>query len=327
MAEDTKAKPRGYEQTGEALILTRSERKWTMPIFISYSHADRTFVNKLAAHLVKANAHVWVDSWELNVGDSIVNRVQQAIQESSALLIVLSKSSVASEWCKKELNAGLMRELDEKRVLVLPVLVEDCEIPIFLREKLYADFRGKFDVGLKALLEAVAKVTSLDQGRIKAGNGNIDWSETLGYQDDAFCMEYTLMETSPDWSFTLLTEISLKCSEEATRRYREYERHNLDWIGRTVITESLAELAGKQQIDMLIKDHHPVIEKYRLADIGSRTFYDIFIRCRRMGEDNGKDQLVHVSNYLNRIREYVAHTARKLSPEEKARVVKIVSSR
>jgi hypothetical protein len=31
---------------------------------------------------------------------------------------------------------------------------------------LYADFRGKFDVGLKALLEAVAKVTSLDQIRV-----------------------------------------------------------------------------------------------------------------------------------------------------------------
>jgi hypothetical protein len=188
---------------------------------------------------------VWVDSWELNVGDSIVGRVQQAIQESSALLIVLSKSSVASEWCKKELNAGLMRELDEKRVHVLPVLVEDCEIPIFLREKLYADFRRKFDVGLKALVEAVAKVTSLDQGRIKAGNGNIDWSETWGYQDDAFCMEYTLMETSPDWPFTLLTEISLKCSEEATRRYREYEQHNLANSHHGVACSACGETANR----------------------------------------------------------------------------------
>src|SRR5689334_13514321 len=101
-----------------------------MPVFISYSHADKMFVDKLAAHLVKHNTHVWLDRWELNVGDSILNHVQQAIQESDALLIVLSKTSVASEWCKKELNAGLMRELDEKRVLVLPVLMENCEIPI-----------------------------------------------------------------------------------------------------------------------------------------------------------------------------------------------------
>lgn len=103
-----------------------------MPIFISYSHADKTFVNKLATHLVRHNAHVWIDSWELNVGDSLIQRIQQAIQESSALLVVLSKASVQSEWCKKELNAGLVRELEEKKVLVLPVLVEDCDIPIDL---------------------------------------------------------------------------------------------------------------------------------------------------------------------------------------------------
>src|SRR6266849_3850548 len=90
----------------------------SMPIFISYSHADRVFINKLAAHLVKHNAHVWIDSWELNVGDSLIQRIQQAIQESSALLVVLSKASVKSEWCKKELSAGLVRELEEKSSLL-----------------------------------------------------------------------------------------------------------------------------------------------------------------------------------------------------------------
>jgi hypothetical protein len=99
----------------------RTERN-ALPVFIRYSHPDAKFANKLTAHLVKHNTHVWIDSWELNVGDSILTHVQEAIQESSALLIILSKASVNSAWCRKELNAGVMRELDEKRVLVLPVL-------------------------------------------------------------------------------------------------------------------------------------------------------------------------------------------------------------
>src|SRR6266849_1326550 len=165
----------------------------SMPIFISYSHADKTFVNKLAAHLVRHNAHVWIDSWELNVGDSLIQRIQQAIQESSALLVVLSKASVQSEWCKKELSAGLVRELEEKKVLVLPVLVEDCDIPIFLREKLYANFRTSFDDGLEAIVPAVAKFTNPDQGRFTAGKANRDWAESWGVRDDKyFCMEYVL---------------------------------------------------------------------------------------------------------------------------------------
>jgi hypothetical protein len=188
-----------------------------MAIFISYSHADKSFVDKLALNLVNHEAHVWVDTWELNVGDSILNRVQEAIQSSSALLIVLSKASVASEWCKKELNAGLMRELDEKKVIVLPVLVEDCEIPAFLREKLYADFRKDFKGGLKALVETVARVTRIDQGRLKMGNAQIDWSETWGYIDKRFQVDYTLSESSPDWPFTFLTEISVTCDAGATK--------------------------------------------------------------------------------------------------------------
>src|SRR5580704_6167386 len=190
-----------------------------MPIFISYSHADKPFVDKLALNLVKHDAHVWVDTWELNVGDSILNRVQEAIQVSSALLIVLSKASVASEWCRKELNAGLMRELDEKRVIVLPVPVEDCEIPVFLCEKLYADFREDFESGLHALVNAVARVTKIDQGRLKTENSQIDWSDTWGYAENHFEIDYTYVESSPDWPFTLLTEIIISCDEGATKRY------------------------------------------------------------------------------------------------------------
>jgi hypothetical protein len=126
-----------------------------VPIFISYSHADEAFVHKLAAHLVRHNANVWIDSWELNVGDSLIQRIQQAIQESSALLIVLSKASAESDWCKKELNAGLMRELDERRVLALPVLVENCGIPMFLRERMYADLRVPHRMHWQSLAELV----------------------------------------------------------------------------------------------------------------------------------------------------------------------------
>jgi len=131
-----------------------------MPVFISYSHQDAHFVNRLAAHLTQAKVHVWVDTWELHVGDSLISKVQEAIQESSALIVVLSCNSVESEWCKRELNAGLIRELEEKRVVILPALLEDCQIPIFLREKLHADFRTNYDHGLRLVLEAVAKVTS-----------------------------------------------------------------------------------------------------------------------------------------------------------------------
>jgi hypothetical protein len=296
-----------------------------LPVFVSYSHEDAKFANKLAAQLVRHNAHVWIDTWELNVGDSILAHVQQAIQESSALLIILSKASVQSEWCKKELNTGLMRELDEKRVVVLPILLEDCEIPIFLREKMYADFRTNFDVGLKKLLDALLRVTNTGQGRIMSGTGHVDWSEDWGYvNDQLFGMTWTLVEHWEKLPFTVLTQISMTCNDVLTTVYEKYREARLGWLGRTVIAEGLAELAAATDIRLLIKDQHPVTEKYGLRDPKDGKEYEIVITCRRMGLDNGKDQFVNVGNYLRQIMDQVREKDRKPTRNEVARLKKIL---
>ena len=138
-------------------------------------------------------------------------------------------------------------------------------------------------------------------------------------------MEYTLIELSPDCPFTLLTEISLRCNDVVTRRYREYEKQGLDWLGRMVITKELVDLADAEDIRMILEDQIPKIKKYRLADRRLNAVYDVTIRCRRMGEDNGKDQLVNITNYLRQIRDYARKTTRKPTPEELARMMELVS--
>jgi hypothetical protein len=48
-----------------------------MPIFISYSHQNKSFADKLAGQLVAHHVNVWLDTWELSIGDSIIDRVQE----------------------------------------------------------------------------------------------------------------------------------------------------------------------------------------------------------------------------------------------------------
>lgn len=276
--------------------------------------------------LVRHNVHVWIDKWELNAGDSILNWVQRAIKESGALLIVLSKASVASNWCNKELNAGLMRELEESRVIVLPVLIEDCEIPIFLREKLYADFRTDFEVGLKALIEALAKVTSLDQGRLRTGKTTTDWSETWSYRDGLYVVEYVLIEFSSEMPFTVLTMVTVECSEVVTRKHMAYEEADLGWLGRLMVAEALSDIAAEHHIKLRLDDQNPVFANYGIRDEKIDAEYRVQIRCQRLGEDNGRDQLVNVSNYLWQIRDQVRKLARKPTADEMIALERILSS-
>jgi hypothetical protein len=121
-------------------------------IFLSHSTNDALFVDRLASDLERLSIGVWYDKWELRVGDSLLDKIAAGIEENDYLVVVLTPASVASDWVRLELKAALMRELSEKRVVVLPVLLADCVLPTFLRDKKYADFRADYEHGFQDLL-------------------------------------------------------------------------------------------------------------------------------------------------------------------------------
>jgi hypothetical protein len=287
-----------------------------MPVFISYSHSDKEFVDRLATNLFSHRVHVWVDRWELRVGDSIISKVQEAIESSSALLVVLSKASVASEWCKKELTAGLIRELEEKRIVVLPVLVEDCSVPLMLRDKLYADFRSGFDAGLRVVIESIASVTSSVRSRISSPEFLTDWAVDWGDDKGQFSMRVTFIEHSQKYPFSCLTEVTITPNEAALRRYEETRRLRLGWFGRNAILESIAGFAEKMNIQVLLEDQFPKYKEVFLQDSKSDKGYHLFITSRWLGEDTGRDLAVNISGQLVQVRDHIRKTARPLQQSE-----------
>jgi hypothetical protein len=64
---------------------------------------------------------------------------------------VLSKNSVKSKWVQKELSVAL-----HIRRPVLPLRIDDCKVPILLRDTKYADFRKGFRQGFDELRDAIA---------------------------------------------------------------------------------------------------------------------------------------------------------------------------
>lgn len=124
-------------------------------VFISYSSKDRPFAEQIAQDLIHRGVKVWIDTLEMQVGDSLNKKIQTGILSSGWLAIILSPHSVSSPWVEKELSAALELELEKRSVFVLPLLYKDCVIPLFLREKIYADFRHSYENGLCALLQKI----------------------------------------------------------------------------------------------------------------------------------------------------------------------------
>jgi Cdc6-like AAA superfamily ATPase len=121
-------------------------------LFISYSHEDEAFVKKLVQDLRKEGIDLWIDFQKMNVGDSIVEKINEAIESNDYLAVVLSPASVNSEWVRRELSAGLMKELKNRSVFVLPILARKCKVPPLLSDKVYANFAENYQKGLHELL-------------------------------------------------------------------------------------------------------------------------------------------------------------------------------
>lgn len=296
-----------------------------MPVLLSYSHQDKDFAERLAVQLVRQKARVWIDQWELKVGDSILERIQSAIKTASALLVVLSKASVASEWCRKELSAGLMRELEEKRVLVLPVLLEDCEIPVFLKEKKYADFRRDFDEGLRETLIGIAAVTSDTQGRVDTPAFHIDWGVEWGTIPDTsyYALRFTFIDHGEQIPYCVLTDVHIVCNEALSRRLLEYEGRGIGWLGRLLIVTALNEVAQREDVRTLVLDSSFAKTKVlHFNDPRSCFDFDATISSRRLGMDTGINTLV---DWGDHIRHLLEDLSRDVSAEEREKLRRAIS--
>jgi DNA-binding response OmpR family regulator len=126
-------------------------------IFVSYSHADVAFVDGLVSDLSSSGHDIWIDRAELKIGESLINRISQAVMAVDYVLAILSKSSIRSPWVSHELKLAMSREISGKRIIVLPVLVDDVGLPDYLCDKYYADFRdpNAYDAELAKILHAV----------------------------------------------------------------------------------------------------------------------------------------------------------------------------
>jgi hypothetical protein len=108
--------------------------------FISYFSGDKAFAQRVDADLHQRGIHIWRDSAEIEVGDSISDKIEHALKRSYTFLIVLSKEALARPWVREELRAAYTLRHAES-LKILPLLYKDCEIPLFLADYKYADFR------------------------------------------------------------------------------------------------------------------------------------------------------------------------------------------
>lgn len=102
--------------------------------FISHASEDKSrFVEGFATKLRQNGVDAWFDRWEIQPGDSLVEKIfDQGIGKAEIFIIVLSSNSVGKAWVREELDSGVVRHIN-KNCRIIPVVIDDCEVPTALK--------------------------------------------------------------------------------------------------------------------------------------------------------------------------------------------------
>jgi TIR domain-containing protein len=126
-------------------------------IYISYSRRDIDFARKLAGDLEEAGFDVWWDVADLQGGTDWTRVIQAAIESSQYLIVVLSPSSVASEWVRNEYTQAL-----SLRKTIIPIMLQRSSVPFALNTINFLDFTsGEYATSLDSLLSVLGYTVEL----------------------------------------------------------------------------------------------------------------------------------------------------------------------
>lgn len=99
-------------------------------IFLSYSHADEELMNQVREQLMIYDRQRQICKWwdrKLLAGTSIEGEIAKRLAYSDIILLFISSSFIASDFCYDIEMQQALRQHEEGRSVVVPVILRVCE--------------------------------------------------------------------------------------------------------------------------------------------------------------------------------------------------------
>lgn len=124
-------------------------------VFISHRLSDAAPAERLATEIRAAGHQVWLDTWEIALGDSIIERMNEGLTGATYVVVCYSDAGVTSAWMGREWMSALARQLNGAGVKLLPVRLTGGQPPAILADIRYADLVADWGRGVAELLRAI----------------------------------------------------------------------------------------------------------------------------------------------------------------------------
>ncbi len=127
-------------------------------IFISHNYKDKIVVEPIALRLasVFGKENVFYDSWSIQPGEGIIDKMGQGLFDCDFFFFFVSKNSLQSKMVKLEWQNALYKTTNSK-IKLIPVKLDDCLMPDLLMQTLYIDIFGKgLEFGIRQMIDVIS---------------------------------------------------------------------------------------------------------------------------------------------------------------------------
>ena len=94
--------------------------------FISYSSTSQDFAERLYADLQNKGVRCWFAPEDMKIGAKIRHAIDSAIRLRDKLLVILSETSVNSQWVETEVETAMEEERERGEPVLFPVRIDDA---------------------------------------------------------------------------------------------------------------------------------------------------------------------------------------------------------
>lgn len=128
----------------EALRISEviAEREHRRNVFISYSHSDREYVDRLLVHLKPLERdgliELWVDT-RLRAGDRWIREIEKALERANVAILLVSADFLASDFITNNELPPLLKNAEQAGTRIVPLIVKPCR---FARDKNLRHFQA-----------------------------------------------------------------------------------------------------------------------------------------------------------------------------------------
>lgn len=115
-------------------FIAKSKKNEKLNVFVSYSHNDTEFLNRLKVHIKPLERDGFINFWsdtDIQTGSNWKLTIENELEKAKIAILLISADFLASDFIINNELPTLLKNAEEKGLTILPVILKPCRFERF----------------------------------------------------------------------------------------------------------------------------------------------------------------------------------------------------